>query len=505
MQPSLPQAGHPGFGFLGTLLCAILVIATCATAAPVFKPSKLTPPPPAREYRAAWIATVANIDWPSTNSLTVAQQKAELIAILDRAAELRLNAVIFQVRPGCDALYDSKIEPWSEYLTGVMGRAPSPFYDPLAFAIEQAHNRGLELHAWFNPYRARHASAKSPVSSNHISKKRPSLVRSYGRSLWLDPGEKEVQDYSLSVVMDVVRRYDVDGIHFDDYFYPYKERGADGKDIDFPDAPSWAKYGSSSGLSRDDWRRQNVNVFIERVYKSIKAAKPWVKFGISPFGIWRPGNPPQVKGLDQYSELYADAKKWLNNGWCDYFAPQLYWSIDSREQSYPVLLKWWAEQNEKHRHLVPGINTTRAPRTWKPDEIVNQITLTRRQQGASGHVHWNMSSLMRSAELRNTLREKVYAQPALPPPAPWLKSKAPSKPKLTVVESSKGAMARWQLAESEKPALWLLQTLRKDGKWESRVLPAKTRAVELKEKPQAVAITAVNRFGATSTPAVVER
>jgi uncharacterized lipoprotein YddW (UPF0748 family) len=485
-------------------LAGILGLAFSVTAAPAFRTSKLSPPQPAREYRATWIATVANIDWPSTNSLSPDQQRAELTAILDRAVELKLNAVILQVRPGCDALYPSKIEPWSEYLTGAMGRAPSPMYDPLKFAIDEAHARGLELHAWFNPYRARHASAKSPISEDHISKKRPDLVKSYGRYLWLDPGEKEVQDYSLSVFMDVVRRYDVDGIHVDDYFYPYKEKAPSGGELDFPDEESWRRFGKATGLSRDDWRRENVNVFIERVYKSIKAEKPWVKFGISPFGIWRPGHPPQIKGFDQYDKLYADAKKWLNQGWCDYYAPQLYWSIDVPEQSFPVLLKWWAGENPKNRHLVPGMNTTRAPRSWKPEEIVNQIKITRTQQGAHGHIHWNVSSLMRSAELREELKQKVYSQPALIPPSTWLSTRAPGKPQLGVATASGKYVARWKPAGSDNPALWLVQT-RRNGEWTSQVLPGKTLTLEFKDAPQAVAVTAVDRFGATSPPAVLER
>jgi uncharacterized lipoprotein YddW (UPF0748 family) len=485
------------------LTALFVILALTGMAAPAFKPSKLTPPEPLREYRAAWIATVANIDWPSTNSLTPAQQRAELVTILDRAVELKLNAIILQVRPGCDALYASKIEPWSEYLTGAMGRAPSPFYDPLSFAVQEAHARGLELHAWFNPYRARHASAKSPVSDDHISKKRPELVKSYGRYLWLDPGHKDVQDYSLSVVMDVVRRYDVDGIHFDDYFYPYKEKAPAGGELDFPDEESWKRFGATTGLSRDDWRRQNVNVFIERVYRSIKTEKPWVKFGISPFGIWRPGHPPQIKGFDQYDKLYADAKKWLNEGWCDYFAPQLYWAIDPPEQSFPVLLKWWAEQNSKSRHVVPGMNTTRAPRSWKPDEISNQIKISRDLKGSAGHIHWNMSSLMRSEDLRSELKRQVYQEPAIIPPVKWLSTRAPGKPQLTVTRSAGKPIARWKPAGTEKPALWLVQT-RRNGQWSAQVLPGGTLTLDLKDDSQAVAVSAIDRFGSRSAPTVLE-
>lgn len=218
--------------------------AALALQAADYEPSRVVPPAPLREFRAAWIATVANIDWPSQKTLSTSEQKAELLEILDRAVQLKLNAIIFQVRPACDAMYASRIEPWSEYLTGRMGQSPEPFYDPLAFAVEEAHRRGLELHAWFNPYRARLLSATSPVAPTHISHTHPQIVRRYGEYLWLDPGEKEVQDYSLSVIMDVVHRYDIDGVHFDDYFYPYKVKGEGGKDVDFPDDSSWQRFGA---------------------------------------------------------------------------------------------------------------------------------------------------------------------------------------------------------------------------------------------------------------------
>jgi len=254
------------------LIAFLAVIAVSWSA--TYEESSIKPPAPMREFRAAWVATVANIDWPSRKGLSTGEQKAELLAILDRAAHLKLNAVIFQVRPACDALYASEIEPWSEFLTGTMGKAPEPYYDPLSFAIEEAHKRGLELHAWFNPYRAGHPSAKSPVSPNHITKARPQLVRHYGKQVWLDPGEKEVQEYSLSVVMDVLRRYDIDGVHFDDYFYPYKELDRSGNEVDFPDDTSWKRFGATGKLERDDWRRQNVDSFVQKVYDSIKATKP---------------------------------------------------------------------------------------------------------------------------------------------------------------------------------------------------------------------------------------
>jgi uncharacterized lipoprotein YddW (UPF0748 family) len=380
-----------------------------------------------REFRGAWIATVANIDWPSRPGLPVQEQQAELIALLARAQEIRLNAIIFQVRPACDAFYASELEPWSEFLTGQMGLAPEPFYDPLAFAIEEAHKRGIELHAWFNPYRARHNTPLGEASADHISQTNPELVRTYGKFLWMDPADPAVQERSRAVIRDVVRRYDVDGIHFDDYFYPYQIQDDNGNVIDFPDTETWEKYQASGGmLSRNDWRRENVNTFIRDVYADIKAEKPQVLFGISPFGIWRPGNPPQIQGLDAYDTLYADARKWFHEGWVDYLTPQLYWAIDPPAQSFPVLLQWWAEQNTHNRHLWIGLFTSRVlgdpAKAWAPEEIARQIELTQAHPGASGTVHFSMKSLTReNSPVGDLLAQGVYAEPADVPSSPWLK------------------------------------------------------------------------------------
>ena len=508
-----PRAGRRSIRTLlrlGTTLAAIG--AAFPSRAASYGPSYVVPPAPLREFRAAWVATVANLDWPSQKGLSTQEQKAELLAILDRAIQLKLNALIFQVRPGCDAFYASRIEPWSEYLTGTMGKPPEPFYDPLSFAVEEAHRRGLELHAWLNPYRARLGTASSPVAATHVSKTHPQLVRQYGKALWLDPGEREVQDYSLSVVMDVVQRYDVDGVHFDDYFYPYKASGSAGKGPDFPDDSSWQRFGAGGQLSREDWRRENVNTFVRRVYQSIKAAKPWVKFGISPFGIWRSKNPPQIKGLDAYATLYADSRKWLANGWVDYFAPQLYWAIDSPDQSFPVLLRWWAEQNAQGRTLCPGLDSTKVSgRTqsrpeWQPQEIVSQIRLTRAQRGADGHIHWNMSSLMRNNAFDEVLERGVYRQPALMPLSPWLGRNQPGKPKLTVAKGEPRSRLeiRWTPGESGKAWLWLLQT-RTGGEWTKEILPAaKTSRLWNGARPDVVAISAVNRNGELSAPSVLQ-
>jgi uncharacterized lipoprotein YddW (UPF0748 family) len=495
--PPCPTRGFPPT--IGVVLALIVTMQLPGWGAQ-YSSAKLNPPPINREFRAAWIATVSNIDWPSTNRLSTAAQQRELLAMLDAASNLGLNAAIFQVRPACDALYASRLEPWSEYLTGTMGQAPVPYYDPLAFVIAEAHKRRLELHAWFNPYRARHPSARGPVSANHISKTRPELVRSYGRHLWLDPGEKAVQDYSLGVVMDVLKRYDVDGIHFDDYFYPYKERDASGKELDFPDDPSWRKYGGG-GKNRDDWRRENVNVFVQRVYRAIKAEKPWVKFGISPFGIWRPGYPAQIRGLDAYAHLYADARTWWTNGWVDYFAPQLYWAIEPPAQSFPALLNWWSEQNTQQRHLWPGMNSVNVGRTWKPEEIINQVRLTGGASPTSGHIHWNMRrGLMSKNGLAEALRAQLYREPALVPASPWLASNAPAKPKLTVTSRKDGTRVAWPPASgagASQIAFWVLQT-RTQGRWTTEVLAGSTTSHLLSGSPEQVALRAVDRYGQLS-------
>ena len=431
------------------------------------------PPVVSREFRGVWVATVANIDWPSKPGLPVAQQKAELLAILDKSAELNLNAVVFQVRPAADALYASELEPWSAFLTGEQGKAPEPFYDPLEFAVEEAHQRGLELHAWFNPYRALHPAAKGELAETHLSKTHPELVKKYGRYLWMDPGEKGVQDHSLAVVLDIVKRYDVDGVHLDDYFYPYKEMGDDGKILDFPDEPSYTRYKESGGtLERDDWRRQNVDTFIRRLYEETKAAKPWVQVGLSPFGIWRPGNPPQIQGFDAYAELYADSRKWLQEGWCDYFTPQLYWPVGQTAQDYPTLQNWWIEQNTKHRHIWPGLFTSRVGdpgRNWDADVIKQQILATRAVEGATGNIHFSMKAIMQERPGLVPMLKELYAEPALVPASPWLDDTAPEKPEAKFETATRTLQLS---ATSDEPvARWVVQ-MKNGKKWTTKIVAA---------------------------------
>jgi len=463
-------------------------------------PNAIVPPQPKREFRGVWIATVDNIDWPSRKNLSTAEQKAELIALLDRAAELKLNAIIFQVRPQCDALYPSALEPWSEFLTGEMGKGPSPAWDPLAFAIGETHKRGMELHAWFNPYRALHPAAKGPVAANHISKTKPHLVRKYGRYLWLDPGEREVQEHSIAVIMDVVKRYDVDGVHIDDYFYPYPERNAQGRDVDFPDEASWRKFGAATKLPRDDWRRENANVFVQRAHQAIKAEKPWVKFGISPFGIWRPGHPEQIKGFDSHGKLYADSRMWLMNGWVDYFAPQLYWPIGQPAQSFSVLLNWWNDQNPQQRHIWPGLAISRLSEGWQADEIVRQVRLAQTQPVSAGQIFFSMKHFNRHPALVNALQSGPFSEPALIPASPWLATEPAPKPSVTVMRGNP-TYVNWSPAPGETPSLWVLQ-FRIDDRWTTEILPGDTRLVTLSsDDVDVVAVSAVDRAGMMSAPA----
>ena len=312
------------------------------------------PRAPMREFRAMWVATYKNIDWPSRPGLSILDQKKELIGILDRAKAYGFNAVVLQVRPIGDALYTSSLAPYSPYLTGKMGKSPG--YDPLAFAVAAAHARGLELHAWLNPFRVGLTSSDFTAlgtDAKEASVAHPEFTKTYGKYLWLDPSDDRAQAYVIAVVNEILRKYDVDGIHFDDYFYPYRESDNSGV-IDFPDAENYAKYLINGGtLAKSDWRRDRVNTFVKRVYTAIKSRKRYVKFGISPFGIWRPGNPENVTGMDAYDVLFADSRTWLQKGWVDYLAPQLYWSIDSSGQSYPSLLDWWNAQNPKKRYIFP--------------------------------------------------------------------------------------------------------------------------------------------------------
>ena len=442
--------------------------ATKQTTPPVQKTPYKPVVSPLREFRAAWIATVANINWPSKPGLSTEDQKAEALSILNYLQENKFNAVIFQVRPQADALYKSDIEPWSYFLTGQQDRAPLPFYDPLSFWIEEAHKRGMELHAWLNPYRAHHTTGKD-ISSRSVVKTNPERVYLLKEGFWwMDPAMKATQDHTSRVVMDIVKRYDVDGIHFDDYFYPYPSYNGD---KDFPDDKSWSAYVNSGGkLSRGDWRRDGVNKLIERLYAEIKQEKKHVKFGLSPFGIWRPGYPSTVTGFDQYEKLYADAKLWLNKGWIDYFTPQLYWPINKQGQSFPDLLGWWQSENTLQRHLWPGISIgTNKNGVTNNKEVLDEISLTRSMLPKSmGAVHWSVSSLTKNPTLTKELKAGPYSIPALVPASPWLDAIAPASPQVAITKSKDKLNIQWSSKDKDATG-WILYA-QYDNKWEYTIM-----------------------------------
>lgn len=450
-----------------------------------------------REFRAAWVATVANINWPSRNNLSTEQQKREAIELLDLLKNNNFNAVIFQVRPSADALYASKLEPWSYFLTGTTGKAPNPFYDPLDFWVEEAHKRGLELHVWLNPYRAHHSSGGA-VTSQSMVRKTENVIKLRNGMYWFDPASKQTQDHAAAVVMDIVKRYDIDGVHFDDYFYPYASYNGG---ADFPDNKTWTAYKRGGGTrTRADWRRGHVNQFIKRVYTEIKKEKPAVKFGLSPFGIWKPGYPAGITGSSQYDELYADAKLWLNEGWIDYFTPQLYWPIDPPKQSFTSLLKWWQSENTHDRHLWPGLNTVEVRAGNRAEEINRQIEATRKIiPNSVGAVHWSIAGLTKNPVLLKGLREGLYSQKALVPASPWLPANPLLKPTLLLTDQNNGLFVKWLHKQPDQVFKWITYA-RYGDTWEVQIRDASASEMNLPKQKDgrglnAIAVKPIDRLG----------
>lgn len=499
-------------------------IITLFLSSAVFSQTEKLPEVP-REFRGVWVATVRNIDFPTKPNLTTEQQKEEMIALLNRTQELKLNAILLQVRPMCDAFYESKIEGWSRFLTGEHGKAPKPFYDPLKFAIDEAHKRGILVHAWFNPYRANDVIAKE---GNKRFNLKPEYVKKYGEYFWLDPGERAVQDYSLAVVLDVVKRYEIDGVVFDDYFYPYPiteqksvpppppaptggsalsvpppmpTGGSSIKEqkVPFPDDESFSKYRGK--LKRDDWRRENVNQFIKKVSQGIKRTKPHVMFGISPFGIYRP-EPPRITGFDAYNEIYADSLKWLREGTVDYFSPQLYWTLTTQGHDFGMLFDWWRSRNKLKRHLWVSAYTSK----YDAGEISTQISTTRAREKHTGVIHFSMKSMMPKDSLIGAkLKNEVYKDNALAPESSWIKTQKPLPPIVSVEKNPKlkNVSISFRSPNKEKVFRWVIYMKNENG-W--TYLTIEGDATQLitnqKTKTDKVAVIAVNRFGQMSKPTI---
>ncbi len=460
-----------------------------------YSTSNEKPPAFPREFRGVWVACVYNIDWPSKPGLPEAIQKTELCNIIAKADEYKLNAIIFQVRPNADAVYRSSYEPYSHWISGTMGKSPG--YDPLDYCIKEAHKKGIEVHAWFNPFRALPNTILS-TSSDHITKTHPSQIRSFRNYKWMDPSSNFARQRALNVMLDVTRRYDIDGIHIDDYFYPYPLMNSDGtpKQI-FPDGKTPAQ------------RRFFVDSFVKQMYQSIKQVKPHLRVGISPFGIWQPGTPRGIEAsINAYDHLAADSRKWLVNGWCDYMSPQLYWRISPTKQSYSNLLTWWRDQSQKSaskRPVWPGIATDRVMSTTDPgrpaSEILKQVNLSRSiGSNWAGHCHWSMKSLLQNrGNVTNSLRKGAYVAPALVPPMTWMQAQAPAPP--TISAKLKGTYTNVKWGRAAGDSKYAIQA-RYGAKWHS-VEVTYGNAVNLSGKPEAIAVYSVDRYGNTSNPAVI--
>lgn len=395
------------------------------------------PPAPKYEMRAAWIATVANIDWPSSKGLNAQQQQQEFVAILDTLQNLGINAVVVQIRPVADALFPSSYEPWSEYLSGQQGQPVTPYYNPLAFMIHEVHKRAMEFHAWFNPYRA---SMKEGFehAPNHPIHSHPEWFVEYGKKMYYNPGLPEAREFVLNAIMEVVRHYDVDAVHFDDYFYPYRVANEE-----FPDDSTYWCY-APAFMSKEDWRRSNTDYFVHELHKRLRKEKPHVKFGISPFGVWRnksadPDGSETTAGTTNYDDLYADVRKWLKEGWIDYVVPQLYWHRAHPAVGYQVLLDWWAA-HAYGRHLYIGQGVYRmGQKGWEDAyEINQQIALNRGHETVQGSVYFSTKTLRNNQQQVQQRLHELYPTKALIPSMPWLNSTPPQAPVWTAATGSQG-------------------------------------------------------------------
>ncbi|HUR11800.1 MAG TPA: family 10 glycosylhydrolase [Flavitalea sp.] len=406
------------------IICLCLSVACSVLAQPKY------------EFRAAWIATVDNIDWPSKGNYNSDSQKAEYVRMLEMHRRNGLNAVIVQVRPATDAFYPSQYEPWSEWLTGKQGRPPAPYYDPLQFMIEEAHKRGMEFHAWCNPYRAEFQLGKSSIAPNHITRIHPDWFLKYGDTRYFDPGNKNAQQFVVNVIRDIVSRYDIDAIHFDDYFYPYRIAGKE-----FPDSESYEKYGN--GMNREDWRRSNVDSVIRLLSIAIKEENSHCRFGISPFGVWRniqsdPEGSDTRAGQTNYDDLYANILLWLKEGWIDYVAPQLYWEFGHKNAAFEVLLEWWSRHTYgKHCYIGLGLYKAGTSAPWRDATLIpRQIQAVRNYPQINGAIYFSSKSFVRNPYGWNdSLQNNYYRHPALVSPMEYLTMNKPSAPTIDMQRS----------------------------------------------------------------------
>ena len=407
-----------------------------------------------REMRGVWIATVANIDWPTQKGVSTLQQREELREMLDQLEKSNINTVIFQARPTSDAFYHSLNEPWSTYFTGKQGRRPDPFFDPLDFIIEEAHKRCMDVHVWINPYRLLNSDAVSGLDKSHIYFQKPHLFVKYGGKYYFNPGLDETRQYLNQVVKDIVERYDIDAVHFDDYFYPYPVAGQE-----FPDQETFRRY-PRGFTSKNDWRRNNVTMVIKELKTTIQSIKPWVEFGISPFGVWRndtmdPRGSATRAGIQNYDDLYADILLWLEQGLIDYVAPQLYWEIGKKIADYEILADWWT-RNSYGKNVYMGLYasglTLRTEAAWKmPNELARQLRLNQQKPGVDGAIFYSAKPLLKNPQgLLDSLATRFYTYKALPPVNRNLQRTSPHQPEhVRLIKDDKEVVLTWDSVEAE--------------------------------------------------------
>lgn len=407
---------------------------------------QFTPFAQKREFRGAWIATVGNIDWPSKQGLSAQQQQQEFIQHLNYLKSAGFNAVIVQVRPAADVFYESELEPWSRYLSGKQGQPPFPKYDPLDFMIEETHKRNMEFHAWFNPFRALVSNTFNPNPPEHPTKKHPDWIIPYDGKSYFDPGNAQARQHILKVIMEAVQNYDLDAVHIDDYFYPYPVVGKT-----FNDEASYKL--THNGMSKADWRRSNVNTFIWQLHHDIKSIKPWIKFGVSPFGVWRNSNKDPrgsntIGATACYDDLYSDILHWVDKKWVDYVAPQLYWEHGHKVAPYDILLPWWKQNTENTQYFV-GLGVYRmvdakpGSKYYGPQEILKQIAAGRKAN-AHGFIMYSMKSFSKiGPALYDSLKYEYFADIALPPAYKVAGYLPPTKPHATIQKNNQGALIKW--------------------------------------------------------------
>ncbi|MCY9761984.1 family 10 glycosylhydrolase [Paenibacillus alvei] len=417
--------------------------------------------PPKRQLRAAWIASVVNIDWPREGVVTEKEQKRDFIQLLNELEAAGMNAVVMQIKPTADAFYPSKYAPWSEWLTGVQGKDPG--YNPLQFMIEEAHKRNMEFHAWFNPYRVSMQSDVTKLVADHPARLHPDWVITYGGKLYFNPGVPEAKRFVIDSVMEVVNNYDIDAVHFDDYFYPYKVDG-----VDFPDRETYQNYGAGFP-DITDWRRNNVNAFIEELSKEMKQVKPYMKFGISPFGVWRnkatdPTGSDTTAGVENYDDLYADTRLWIQKGWIDYITPQIYWYFGFTPAAFEKLVDWWVKETEgTHTQLYIGhadykVNDPNTPAWLNPDELPNQLKYLLNFDVVKGSMHFSTTDILNNPlGLKDRLSGESYRFKALVPEMPWLPANTPPVPKLTAAHvTGQGVHLSWEDAKNSSAAYYVI-------------------------------------------------